>query len=149
MQLELKRNLLAGSRAKVLDDPRQAQAVVHFLQEERRKDILSLTREGRVREYRLHYRVAYRVHDGKGEVVGGCRNRDLLGQLFGASVSCARPVVSRWQGRAAGAWIAGQSENILRVTDLALAGLMAAGTQRAGSGYNCNECCQRSGRTSY
>ena len=37
----------------------------------------------------------------KGEVVGRCRNRDLLGQLFGASVSCARPVVSRWQGRAA------------------------------------------------
>jgi hypothetical protein len=38
----------------------------------------------------------------KGEVVRRCRNRDLLGQLFGASVSCARPVVSRWQGRAAG-----------------------------------------------
>ena len=36
----------------------------------------------------------------KGEVVRRCRNRDLLGQLFGASVSCARPVVSRWQGRA-------------------------------------------------
>ena len=38
----------------------------------------------------------------KGEVVRRCRNRELLGQLFGASVSCARPVVSRWQGRAAG-----------------------------------------------
>ena len=38
----------------------------------------------------------------KGEVVRRCRNRDLLGQLFGASVSCARPVVSRWQGRPAG-----------------------------------------------
>ena len=34
----------------------------------------------------------------KGEVVRRCRNRDLLEQLFGASVSCARPVVSRWQG---------------------------------------------------
>lgn len=34
----------------------------------------------------------------KGEMVGRSRNRDLLGQLFGASVSCARPVVSRWQG---------------------------------------------------
>jgi 7-cyano-7-deazaguanine synthase in queuosine biosynthesis len=39
----------------------------------------------------------------KGEMVRGCRNRDLLGQLFGASVSCARPVVSRWQGGPAGA----------------------------------------------
>ena len=38
----------------------------------------------------------------KGEVVRRCRHRDLLGQLFGASVSCARPVVSRWQGNKAG-----------------------------------------------
>ena len=38
----------------------------------------------------------------KGEVVRRCRNRDFLKQLFGESVSCARPVVSRWQGRAAG-----------------------------------------------
>ena len=39
----------------------------------------------------------------KGEVVRRCRNRDLLGQLFPLSVSCARPVVSRWQGGKAGA----------------------------------------------
>ena len=39
----------------------------------------------------------------KGEMVRGCRNRDLLKQLFGMSLSCARPVVSRWQGGAAGA----------------------------------------------
>ena len=39
----------------------------------------------------------------KGEMVRRCRNRDLLGQLFGMSVSCSRPVVSRWQGGAAGA----------------------------------------------
>jgi hypothetical protein len=39
----------------------------------------------------------------KGEVVRGCRNRELLQQLFGMSLSCARPVVSRWQGGAAGA----------------------------------------------
>jgi 7-cyano-7-deazaguanine synthase in queuosine biosynthesis len=39
----------------------------------------------------------------KGEVVRRCRNQDLLKQLFGESVSCARPVVSRWQGGAAGA----------------------------------------------
>jgi 7-cyano-7-deazaguanine synthase in queuosine biosynthesis len=38
----------------------------------------------------------------KGEVVRRCRNQDLLKQLFGESVSCARPVVSRWQGGAAG-----------------------------------------------
>ena len=39
----------------------------------------------------------------KGEVVRRCRNPDLLKQLFGESVSCARPVVSRWQGGKAGA----------------------------------------------
>jgi 7-cyano-7-deazaguanine synthase in queuosine biosynthesis len=38
----------------------------------------------------------------KGELVRRCRNRDLLGQLSGESVSCARPVVSRWQGGKAG-----------------------------------------------
>ncbi len=34
----------------------------------------------------------------KGEMVRGCRNRELLKHLFGMSLSCARPVVSRWQG---------------------------------------------------
>jgi 7-cyano-7-deazaguanine synthase in queuosine biosynthesis len=38
----------------------------------------------------------------KGEMVRQCRHRELLGQLFGASLSCARPVVFRWQGGAAG-----------------------------------------------
>jgi hypothetical protein len=36
-------------------------------------------------------------------MVRQCRNRELLEQVFGASLSCARPVVSRWQGGAAGA----------------------------------------------
>lgn len=39
----------------------------------------------------------------KGEMVRGCRNRELLKELFRLSVSCARPVVSRWQGGPAGA----------------------------------------------
>jgi 7-cyano-7-deazaguanine synthase in queuosine biosynthesis len=39
----------------------------------------------------------------KGEMVQRCRHRELLGQIYGASLSCARPVVSRWQGGAAGA----------------------------------------------
>jgi 7-cyano-7-deazaguanine synthase in queuosine biosynthesis len=39
----------------------------------------------------------------KGEMVRGCRNREGLRRLFPVSVSCARPVVSRWQGGAAGA----------------------------------------------
>ncbi|MFA4902944.1 MAG: Qat anti-phage system QueC-like protein QatC [Desulfobaccales bacterium] len=38
----------------------------------------------------------------KGKMVSCCRNRELLERLFRLSVSCARPVVSRWQGGAAG-----------------------------------------------
>lgn len=64
--LDLKRNILAGTRTTVVDDPKQAQAVLEFLQEVKQKDILSLTAGGRVREFRLLYVVAFRVHDGKG-----------------------------------------------------------------------------------
>ena len=38
----------------------------------------------------------------KGEMGRGCRNRELLERLFRLSVSCSRPVVSRWQGGPAG-----------------------------------------------
>jgi LPS-assembly lipoprotein len=64
--LELKRNIQAGTSAKVLDDAKQAEAVLEITQEAREKEILSLTGTGRVREFQLRYRVAFRVHDGKG-----------------------------------------------------------------------------------
>ena len=64
--LDLKRNIEAGTQVKVVDDAKAAQAVLVFTQETREKEILSLTGAGRVREFRLHYRVGFRVHDGKG-----------------------------------------------------------------------------------
>ena len=64
--LELKRNIQAGTNAKVVDDPKRAEAVMEFTEETRTKDILSLTGTGRVREFQLRYRVGFRVHDGKG-----------------------------------------------------------------------------------
>ena len=64
--LELKRNIQAGTNAKVVDDPKRAEAVMEFTEEARSKDILSLTGTGRVREFQLRYRVGFRVHDGKG-----------------------------------------------------------------------------------
>jgi LPS-assembly lipoprotein len=64
--LELKRNIQAGTRAKLVDDAKQAEAVFEFTQETREKEILSLTGTGRVREFQLRYRVGFRVHDGKG-----------------------------------------------------------------------------------
>jgi LPS-assembly lipoprotein len=64
--LDLKRNIQAGTRAKVVDDATKADAVMQFTEETRTKEILSLTGTGRVREYQLRYRVGFRVHDGKG-----------------------------------------------------------------------------------
>jgi LPS-assembly lipoprotein len=64
--LDLKRNIQAGTAARVIDDPRQADAILEFSEESREKDILSLTGTGRVREFQLRYRVGWRVHDGHG-----------------------------------------------------------------------------------
>ena len=64
--LDLKRNIVAGTRARVVDDPKDADAVLQFTEESRAKEILSLTAAGRVREFQLRYRVGFRVHDGKG-----------------------------------------------------------------------------------
>jgi hypothetical protein len=39
----------------------------------------------------------------KGEMIEGCRNPGLLRELFPRTISCSRPVVSRWQRQPAGA----------------------------------------------
>lgn len=64
--LDLKRNIQSGTRTTVVDDPKKAEAILDFVQELREKQILSLGATGRVREYKLLYRVGFRVHDGKG-----------------------------------------------------------------------------------
>ena len=64
--LDLKRNIRAGTRATVVDNAKQAQAVMEFTREERQKVILSLTATGRVREFQLRYIVGFRVVDNKG-----------------------------------------------------------------------------------
>jgi LPS-assembly lipoprotein len=50
----------------VVDDPKKADAILELTGEAREKIILSLSGTGRVSEFRLRYRVSYRVHDGKG-----------------------------------------------------------------------------------
>ena len=60
------RQIQAGTRATVLDNPKEADAILAFTQETKEKEILSLTGTGRVREFRLNYRVGFRLHDGKG-----------------------------------------------------------------------------------
>ena len=63
---ELKRNIVAGTRTKLVASPAQAQAVLEVTSEERSKSILSLNTAGRVREFQLRYRLSFRVHDAKG-----------------------------------------------------------------------------------
>jgi len=64
--LELKRYIRSGTSTRVVDDEKAAQAVLQFSNEARFRNILSLSGGGRVREFQLVYRVAVRVHDGKG-----------------------------------------------------------------------------------
>ena len=66
--LDLKRSIQAGTNAKVVEDPKAADAILNFSHEAREKEILSLNAAGRVREFRLRYRVGFRVHDAKGNV---------------------------------------------------------------------------------
>ena len=64
--LNLKRNIEAGTNAKVVNDPKNADAIMELSSEYKEKIILSLSGTGRVSEFRLRYSVRYRVHDGKG-----------------------------------------------------------------------------------
>ena len=64
--LDIKRNIQSGTRTRVVDDVKSAEAVLQFLQETREKHILSLTGTGRVREFQLRYRVGFRLHDAMG-----------------------------------------------------------------------------------
>lgn len=66
--VELKRNLGAASRTRVVNDPKQAEAVLRFIDESREKIILSFDSSGRVREYQLRYRVGFRVTDARERV---------------------------------------------------------------------------------
>src|SRR6266850_707853 len=65
LAVELKRNVAAASKARLVDSPGEAQAVLGFTQELREKIILSFSAAGRVSEYQLRYRVGFRVSDAK------------------------------------------------------------------------------------
>ena len=76
--VELKRNVAAASRTRLVDKPGEAQAVLGFTQELREKVILSFNAAGRVSEYQLRYRVGFRVTDAKGVQVYLPTNEILL-----------------------------------------------------------------------
>lgn len=63
---ELKRNIIAGTHTRLVNDPAQAQAILSLVSEVRDKVILSFDSAGRVRELQLHYRLSFRVRDARG-----------------------------------------------------------------------------------
>ncbi len=66
MGTELKRNIIAGTRTRLVNDPALAQATLSVTAEDRGKTILSLDTGGQVREFQLRYRLSFRVRDAKG-----------------------------------------------------------------------------------
>lgn len=63
---EVKRTILSGKSTRVVDDARGAEAILEVLKQTNEKSILSLSGEGRVREFLLRYLVSYRLVDGRG-----------------------------------------------------------------------------------
>jgi len=66
LAVELKRNIASGTQTKLVDAPDKAQAQLIMSGEQREKVILSLNSAGRVREFQLRYKIAFRVIDTKG-----------------------------------------------------------------------------------
>lgn len=67
--VELKRNIRSSGETRVVTDRKQAQVILESLAETKRKVILSLNSQGRVREYSLFYLVRFQVKDQQGNVL--------------------------------------------------------------------------------
>jgi len=63
--VQVKRAVLAGSGTRITDRPEQAEAILQILNELQEKQILSLSGAGRVSEFKLRYRVSFRLTDAK------------------------------------------------------------------------------------
>ncbi len=66
MAIALKRNIVSGTNTRLVEDIKQAQAILTVQADAQEKSILSLDSGGRVREYQLRYRYRFRVADAKG-----------------------------------------------------------------------------------
>lgn len=64
---QLKRAIVAGTNAHLSNRAEDAQAVFQLVRETNEKQILSLGADGRVREYQLRYRVAFRLQNNQGQ----------------------------------------------------------------------------------
>ena len=66
---DLKRAIVAGTNTRVAEDAAEADATLFILGENRGKVILTLTRQGTVREFQLLYSVSYRLADKEGKEI--------------------------------------------------------------------------------
>lgn len=90
MGVELAR-AIRTSETRVVEDPAQAQAVLQVLSQQREKQILSISGAGRVSEYRLLYRVAFRVRDAAGRELLPVQTIELRRELtYDASRALAK-----------------------------------------------------------
>ncbi|MGH8767579.1 MAG: LPS assembly lipoprotein LptE, partial [Burkholderiales bacterium] len=63
---DLERAIRTGSKTRIVENRDQAEAVVQIVGESQEKLILSLSSSGKVSEFDLRYRVAYRLTDRVG-----------------------------------------------------------------------------------
>ena len=63
---DLERAIRSGSQTRIVDNRNEAEAVLKIVRETQEKHILSLSAGGRVREFELRYKVAYRLTDRAG-----------------------------------------------------------------------------------
>ena len=62
----LNRQIRSGTETRTVPQASQASVVLEILGEQRDKEILTLNAQGRAVEYKLIYRLRFRLHDGKG-----------------------------------------------------------------------------------
>ncbi|MEO1766298.1 LPS assembly lipoprotein LptE [Thiobacter aerophilum] len=90
MGVELAR-AIRTTDTRVVDDPAKAQAVLQVLSQQREKQILSISGAGRVSEYRLLYRVTFRVRDAAGKELLPVQSIELARELtYDASRALAK-----------------------------------------------------------
>lgn len=66
---ELRRAIASGSQTGLARVPENADAILRILGESRDKQILSLSADGRVREFQLRYRVSYTIEGQNKQVI--------------------------------------------------------------------------------
>jgi LPS-assembly lipoprotein len=77
VRIWLQRYISASGQTKIVDSPKDAEAIFQQVRDSRIKTILSINSQGRVTEYRLQLDYAFRVVNNKGQVLVGVNEINL------------------------------------------------------------------------